>query len=48
MKIKRILSLILILIMIMPLTVMAVPIDESQVTAPIAILMDGRTRKSSI
>lgn len=48
MKLKRILSLVLILIMIMPLTVMAVPIDESQVTAPIAVLMDGKTRKSFI
>lgn len=58
MKLKRILSLAIIFVMLMPITVVPVLAEESdamvtteakvEVTAPIAVLMDGKTRKSFV
>jgi len=59
MRYKRILSLVLIVMMILPMSVMPVLAEEPistetsaepnvEVTAPIAVLMDGKTRKSFI
>ena len=58
MKLKRILSLAIIFVMLMPITVVPVLAEESdamvtteakvEVTAQIAVLMDGKTRKSFV
>lgn len=47
MKLKKILCLILIFIMLVPMTVSA-NTETVEVTAPIAVLMDGKTRKGAI
>lgn len=44
MKFKRVLCLVLIFIMLIPMSVLA-DVEEPEVTAPIAILMDGKTGK---
>ncbi len=44
MKLKRVLCLILIFIMFIPMCVLA-SVEEPEVTAPIAVLMDGKTGK---
>lgn len=47
MKVKKILCLILIILLLLPITVNA-NVDTVEVTAPIALLMDGKTRESTI